>query len=499
MIPKSRLERRGAYRNVLPNFINGKVDEEIFLSSKGNSLVSSLCNLTIKSIRNFNNLEFLKNIVLPEKSSTPFIASLDINIGKENSGKISFMSDEKKSFSVNISIGNNNNLDFETYDNDNINIGDNNTILDSFDTKNNGVTIGRNNFLVDFKSEIKKGCAVKGFPKIGPLMFSTKVSENTKIGQKYIKIDNVDKVSINTEIIFGSTHKGFVRRVVNSVDGNNVYFDEPLTYKESSFQGAMAFNEYTQILEPYSSIVTKDIKKGSKRIFVKDNKNLHLRKIRIGDSFNTMSFFIRESDNMMIIKDMSPKDFSDGTSIVSDGLNPYSTWDTSVVQDSDIKEKYTISGINKSFIGRKAVLTAKGIESTFSISGFTENTITFDSPLPDGTTTVSFDGIDSSPSGSMVTSYVSNDVPGNTINIPVQDASLFFVGQKIKLEGTSVILTIAEIKNHSIITEDKLFNDTINNKFFVGMYELSKDTSVPKAILAKAKANIHSFLFGDKK
>ena len=494
MIPKSRLARRGAYRNVVPNEVDGIIRDEWFGSAIGNKINTRLVNEKIGSFGNFNNLLLYKRKILQKEPKKIFVANVNISAGNKNSGVIKFMSTKDTDLDINVLLGNNNALDMSTYDEDDISIGNNNTIIGKLDTKNGGVKIGDNNFLVDFASELTKGRYVKGMPKVGSLMFSTEISEYAGMGQNFICVKNTNKIAYGMEILFGSVAAGFVRRNVTAVDGNKVFFKEPLESREATFPGALVFNEYYNILPAYSSTLSKDAKRRTKRIFVSDNQNLHLRKVKIGDDFETVVFFMREEDNMTIIKDMTPKEFPAGTPITAPEVNPYSAWTPSITQDKTTPTKYSISEKNKAFIGRSIFING----TSYSIVGYTSDTVTFSKPLPDGVTSLHFKEIDSSPSGEVVTSYLSENVAGNTKHLSVVDGKKFFVGQKIKVEGMSTIGTIDSIDGNILTLEKPLFDDVVSNKFYVGLYELTRDTSSDKEFISKAKEDLHAYIFGEE-
>ena len=494
MIPKSRLARRGAYRNVVPNEVDGIIRDEWFGSAIGNKIRTRLVNEKIGSFGNFNDLVLYKRKVTRRRPRKTFVANINISTGNKNSGIIKFMSTKDADLNINVLLGDNNALDMSTYDEDDISIGNNNTIIGKLDTKNGGVTIGDNNFLVDFAPELTKGRYVKGMPKIGSLMFSTEVSEYAGMGQNFICVKNTNKIAYGMEIFFGSVAAGFVRRNVTAVDGNKVFFKEPLENREATFPGALVFNEYYDILPAYSSTLSADAERRTKRIFVADNQNLHMRKVKIGDDFETMVFFMREEDNMTIIKDMTPKEFPAGTPITAPEVNPYSAWTTSITQDKTTSTKYSISGENKAFIGRSISING----TSYSIVGYTSNTITFSKPLPDGVTSLHFKEIDSSPSGEAVTSYLSKSVAGNTKYLPVADGKKFFVGQKIKVEGMSTMGTIASIDGNILTLEKPLFEDTVSNKFYVGLRELTRSVDVDKEFISNAKEDLHRYIFGEE-
>ncbi len=493
MIPKSRRLNRGAYRNVVPNTINNDIRNELFGTSVGNSLHTRLTTLNIEDSGDFNVLTFYKRKVSRKKPSKVFTAGVTLSVGAKNSGYVKLMSIRESDFDVVANIGSRNVLDFRTYDEDNINIGNDNIVFGVLDTKNGGVVVGDGNFLVDFKSEIAEGSYVKGYPKTGSLMYETKVIEYAGVSQDYIEVEDTSRLAYDTEIIFGSVAAGFVRKNITSVVGNKVYLDSPLTAKESTFPDAMVFNEYYEILPAYSSVLSRDAERRTKRIFVSDNQALHLRKVKIGGTFDTVVFFMRAADNMTIIKNLTPEELPAGTTITSSEVNPYSAWIPSLAQDVTIPEKYTVGGVNKAFIGRSAMVDAV----SYTVVGFTEDTVTFSEELPEGTDSLYFGELDSEPSGSMVTSSTAQAIAGNSVAIPVDDSSKFFIGQTIKLEGMSTKGLISNIVGGSLILDTQLFDDVVTNKFYVGLYELPISKNSARSLINTASADLHSFIFGE--
>jgi hypothetical protein len=493
MIPKSRRLNRGAYRDVVPNTIDGDIRNELFGTSVGNSLSTRLVNLTIEDSGDFNLVSFYKRKVSKKKPAKVYTVDMSLSMGSKNSGLIRLMGVEERDFSVSVDIKDRNILDFKTYDEDDIIIGSDNIIFGVLNTKTDGVVIGDGNFLVDFMPEIEGGSYVKGYPKTGSLMYETNVTAYAGVSQDYIEVADTNRMACNTEIIFGSVAAGFVRKNITGIIGNRVYLDSPLTAKESTFPEAMVFNEYYEILPAYESTLARPAERRTKRLFVSDNQSLHLRNVTIGGTFDTKVFFMRSADNMTIIKDLTPEEFPSGTSIIAREVNPYSAWIPSLVQDENTPEKYTVTGENKAFIGRSTMV---GTDS-YTVVAFTQDTITFSSELPDGTDSVYFGELDSEPSGSMVTSYVSQAVKGNSVSIPVEDSSKFFVGQTIKIEGMSTKGVISEIVDDELVLQDKLFDDIVENKFYVGLYELPISKNSARSLINAASADLHSFIFGE--
>ena len=193
------------------------------------------------------------------------------------------------------------------------------------------------------------------------------------------------------------------------------------------------------------------------------------------------------------LKDMTPEDITAGTTIMSAEVNPYSAWVPALTQDETTPEKYTVTGVNRPFIGRS--IDVDGTD--YTVVGFTEDTVTFDQALPEGTTSLYFGELDSDPSGFMVTSHISSDVAGNTLSLPVEDGSIFFVGQSIKVEGMSTQGVISNIIGNTLQLSEQLFGDTISNKFYVGMYELPINKNTAGAVINTASADLHTYIFGE--
>jgi len=492
MIPKSRKVTRGAYRNVVPNTINGEVDETSFLAAIGNKLSTRLSSLIINEYGNFNTIEFYKRRIATKRGEV-FTAELTTDVGTENNGRIRLMTRESGDINLSITLGSQNHLDLKTYDDDDIVVGNNNTILGELNTKNGGVAIGNNNFLVDFKPEIEEGVFVKGFPRQGSLMFETVIMEYAGVGQNYILVENTEKVTYGMEVIFGSVAAGFVRREVTATSWNKIFFDMPLTAREATFPDAQVFNEYYEILPEYASTLSVDAERRTKRIFVEDNQSLHLRKVTIDGTFNTLVFFMRAEDNMTIIKDLTPELFEEGTTIVSPEVNPYRAWAPTLTQDVDTPEKYSFVGENVAHIGRTCTVNA----IDYRVVDFDATSIVFNEVLPEGTVSVSFEALDHTPSGEMVTTKVSMDIAGNSVTIPLDNTVGFFLGQRIKLEGMSTVGIIQSKTATGITLENSLFEDTVDDAFYVGKYELPRGKNTARAVINTASADLHNYIFGD--
>ncbi len=494
MIPKSRRISAGAYRNVEPNFINGELETVQFGSGVSNDLKTRLSSVVISDSGSYNKVTLYKRKVTTRESGRTYVANVNLSMGSANIATIKMWHPMENDFSLNISIGTKNAVDVKLIDTDDFSIGDDNTIIGEFDTASNGVSVGNNNILIDFKPEIKKGTEIVGFARKAEMLYETKVIEYAGVGQNYITIEDTSKVMFGTEIIFGSVAAAFVRRVVTSVSGNNVYFEEPLSAREATFVDANVFNEYYEILPEFRSTLSRDAEMGTKRIFLSESAPLHLRDVTIGGSFKTKVFFVREADNMAIIKDLTPDDIPLGSEIFSPAVNKYSSWALSGEIDADNQRRFNFSGDNKAFIGRTTEID--GV--TLSVVGFDSGSITFDGDMPPGTQNVFFGELDSSRYGIMTSSLISYDTPANETIVPVDDTSGFFIGQTIRIDGKNRRPRIIE-KTDSTITIDEAFIDNeINNSFFVGNYQLSSNSSESMQILQDAKNGLHEYIFGEE-
>jgi hypothetical protein len=82
------------------------------------------------------------------------------------------------------------------------------------------------------------------------------------------------------------------------------------------------------------------------------------------------------------------------------------------------------------------------------------------------------------------------------LTFDVEDASGFFIGQKILIDGVSNTGTIESISGNSITVEDEFFPKTIDNMFFAGTYQLEKDMSIARANIQSAAQDLHQYIFG---
>jgi len=506
MIPNSRRFQRGAYRVLMPNSFNGNIVFDKFGEAKGNDIrVDGAIHEEIGSAGDFNDVYLNKRSVvrISKGRKIPVVANVDFSIGSKNYGKIRLMSVSKSDFSLDISLGDDNYLDMKTYDTDDINIGNNNVVYGALDVSNGGVSIGNNNMLIDFKTEIHKDTVVKGFPRVGSLMFETKVTEYAGIGQDYIEVEDTSRIAFGTEIRFSSVSAAFVSRIVTSVTGNRVYFDEPLLSKESTFPDGLVFNEFYEILPEEAVNVDSNhmYKPGpTKRLFLSRYVNWPLRDVTITSYhgevlMQTKMFFVRAGDNMAIIRDLIPdsSDISGMFLVTAAEFNPYKEWTVTLTKDEVDTHKYYINSKCLAFIGRSTIVD--GVEAT--IIAYDNESITLDVELVETETEVVFAEEDSTPSGEMILSKITSNIPGNSSEIPVVDGSAFFIGQKIKVDGMSTIATITEINDNILSLSENLFDSVVSDKFYIGRYELSLGTDMHKSKISGAEEDLHEFIFGE--
>jgi hypothetical protein len=136
------------------------------------------------------------------------------------------------------------------------------------------------------------------------------------------------------------------------------------------------------------------------------------------------------------------------------------------------------------------------VQSSLSIVGFGDGFIEFDEDIPLGDTSMEFSAIDSSPAGEMYSSKMLEDQSLSSSTFNVEDASGFFVGQKILIDGVSKIGTIESISGNSITVEDEFFPKVIDNMFFAGTYQLEKDMSTARTNIQAAAQDLHQYIFG---
>lgn len=495
MIPLSRSRRSGSRRKLLPNILNGELDAEIFGDAKNNKMNTQYIAMVSLSIGDHNRVDIVKRAVFSKELQRSIIASSNITVGDKNSGRVRLlfaMKDSNVDFDQDVSIGDNNVLNMYVTTTEAVAIGDRNFINGR--TEPHDVVIGNDNVLESFDTGLYEGTSVKGFAKKGSLMFETKVTAYAGPNQKFIEVGDTNLIAHGTDIFFGSVNAAYVRREVTEVVGSKVYFEKGLSPKEATFPDAQVFNEYYEVLDAFSSVTSTSVPAGSKRLYVEDDATLHLRKIKINGNFSTKVFFGKQGDsedeNMLIVRDLTPEAYPAGTSVVSDEVNPYREWNTSVVQD--IGSRYFIGQTNFASVGRSVTIDAVD----FMITGFTEDTITLSSELPAGVDHIVFPALDDAPSGAIFNTVVSSFTEGRIDRVEVDDVSGLFVGQKVRIDGISSLKTIDSIQGNTVIFDSFVFPERLDGRFYIGGYEMPSTRAEAKATITEASANIHTYLFG---
>ena len=489
MIPASREKGRGAYRDLMFNYINGVKDTTVITPGRRNIVSSTLASFTLLNLGLFNNLKVRKRRVASR--TKVFTMESSVTAGDENSIDVSYWYPEEVDYSASITAGSNNNIDVVLYEVDNISIGSGNHIRGHLNIANSGTVIGDNNILIDFTPEVIEGSAVYGLPSLSELMFQTEVTSISTTGAISIEVDDTSKIMLGGEIFFGTLGAAFADRIVTSVVGNIVGFETPLTSKEITIVGSRVFNHYPETVASFNSVLSEDVIQGSKRIVASDLGDLHLRDITIGSTFKTVSFFQRSSDNMIIIKDATDSAYPIGTDVVSDGIYPYLLWDTPISLDSG-STYFVDNAKDSAYIGR--VVNVEGTD--YSIIGFTDSTITLDSAVPGITSSLLFPAVSEALGGGPSNTTLEANAAGNSIEISVVDASTFFVGQILRISEIVKPFTVISITGNDITLDDMIFGSSINNSFYVGVVELPIDIVATKASIEAGALDLNTYIFG---
>jgi hypothetical protein len=492
MVPRSRLLKSGAYRILQPNIINGVSYRYIAGSAVSNNIKTRFVDITYSAMGDYNDINLYKRRIAPAKEA-PFRISVALSIGDKNLIDIKYWSDEKENTATSLTAGDDNLIDVIVDDLDDISIGSRNVLLGSFDTMNDGVEIGDDNVLINFSTEISEGTEIVGMPRESEMMYETKVAEYAGMGQDYIEVVDPSMIMFGTEVIFGSSGAAFVRRVVTAVNNNRVYFDEPLLSRESTFPGAEVFNEYYEKLDAFETTLSEDALHGSKRIFMSDSASLHLRDIVIGGTFSTKIFFVRDEDNMAIIKDMLDQDYEEGTTIYSPGVNKYAAWSIVGEKDPNIPNRLLFDGENNAYIGRSCTVG----QDEYTIVGFGRGYIDLSVDIAGTQLACSFDELDDREYGLMVSSIVSADTTGISTVIPVDDTTGFFIGQPVAIDGFSRKPEIVSKTDSEIVLSTPMVEQNISNSFYIGSMKLGNGAAEARQLIANASQDIHTYIFGD--
>ncbi len=490
MIPAAREGRRGAYRDLMRNYINGEEDKENMIPGRKNTVTSNLTTFDSLNLGFFNFVKIRKRIVSADRVT--FEVNSNIAIGDKNNIYVTYWSPQKSDFSVSISAGDDNHIDVVLHESDDIAIGSGNYIGGKLNLASGGTTIGNDNMLIDFEPELVEGSSVYGLPELSELMFETEVVTIGEEGDIQIEVDDTSKIMMGGKIFFGTTGAAFADREVTWVNGNIVGFDKPLAFKEITTVGSRVFNHYPETVELFESSLSEDVEAGSKRIMLSDEGSMHLRDIVIDGTFHTVSFFQRSSDNMMIIKDATDAEYPIGTTIAAEGKYPYSSWTPGCSLETG--STYTVGSTkHNAYIGR----TTHVFGTDYIITGFSEDSITFDAPLPMGVSILVFLSVDEAPGGGPSNTVLSAGVPGNSETIEVEDASAFFVGQLVRLSEVVKLFTVISISGNTMVLGSKIFGDSVDGSFYVGRVELPIDIASTKAAIAAGALDLNAYIFGE--
>ncbi len=494
MVPVSRSQRRGAYIDLMRNYINGQEDMDI-IPGRRNTVTSNLTAFDGLALGFFNHVKIRKRIVIKEEEGskiTTFVLNSDITTGDRNELSVTYWTDELSNIVSSINVGNDNNIDVILDETDDIMVGSGNYIKGKLNLASNGTAIGNNNILIDFEPELIRRSAMHGFPELSELMFETEITSIGTEGATSIEVDSTDKIMLGGKIFFGTMGAAFTDREVTWVSGSLVGFDAPLSFKEITTVGSRVFNHYPETITFFESSLSEDVGSGSKRIMLSDTGDMHLRDIVIDGSFHTKSFFQRTADNMVIIKDATDDEYPTGTTVVSEGIYPYLSWTPACSLETG--STYAVNSAKHSaYIGRTTHVF--GID--YIVTGFNEDSITLDAPLPEGVSILVFLSVDEAPGGGPSNTSLSENVPGNSQVVEVDDASSFFVGQLIRLEGIVKRFTVISISENTIVLDSKIFGDSVDGAFYIGRVELPIDTVATKAAIEAGALDLDTYIFGE--
>lgn len=489
MVPTSRDKRRGAYRDLMFNYINGTKDTEVIFPGRRNTVSSTLASFALLNLESFNHITLVKRRVSQERKT--FTMESSVVAGDDNSIKVSYWSPEFRDYTASILAGSDNNVDIVLHEIDNISIGSGNHMRGKLSIAEGGTSIGNNNILIDFTPEIAEGSRVYGYPELSELMFETEVVSISSAGSKQIEVDDTSKIMLGGKIYFGTLGAAFADRIVTWVNGNFVGFDDPISSKEVTIVGSRVFNHYPETVEMFNSTLAENVDQGSKRIVVSDSGSLHLRNLTINGLFETKSFFQRSSDNMVIIRDATDLAYLAGTTVTSAGVYPYSEWNTACSLYSG-STYYVENAIDSAYIGRVIDIS----EVSYTIVGFSSDTITFDMTIPVGTTHLSFLSVDEAQGGGPSSTTLEANAAGNSLVIDTLDATGFFIGQTLRIGEIVKTFTVISIDGNTITLNIKIFGDTVNDSFYVGVVELPIDIAATKASIEAGAIDLNTYIFG---
>ncbi len=490
MIPASRDKRKGAYRDLMLNYINGAEDTNNAIEGRKNTVTSNLTTFSSLDLGFFNFVNIRKRIVSEELKT--FEMNSEVTAGDRNNIHVTYWYPGAEDFSTSILVGSDNNVDAILHEVDDISIGDRNRISGKLNVASGGTVIGDDNVLIDFEPELVSNSSVFGFPALSELMFETEVTSVGTEGSTSIEVDNTDKIMLGGKIFFGTMGAAFADRKVTWASGNLVGFDTPLSFKEITTVGSRVFNHYPETITSLESSLSEDVGSSSKRIMLSDTGDMHLRDIIIDGSFHTKSFFQRTADKMVIIKDATDAEYPAGTTVEAEGTYPYSSWTPACSWEAG--STYAVNNAkHNAYIGRTTHVF--GID--YIITGFNEDSITLNAPLPEGVSILVFLSVDEAPGGGPSSTALSENVPGNSQVIEVDDASSFFVGQVVRLDEVVKHFTVVSISESTIVLDSKIFGDSVDGAFYIGRVELPIDVVATKAAIEAGALDLNTYIFGE--
>jgi len=476
--------KRGAYRNYIAPEISGDttaaVEYNTDFSSKG-------------EISSHGDIGHSNTISLTRRTIKKDSLGIQTNIGDKNLVKMYFRSKQPYRDGMHVlNIGSNNNIDIRTSENEiDIAIGDNNYMSGSFNIGD--IVVGSNNILIDFDGIIEAGKGVRLLKKLGSLMYDIRISEYAGTGSTYIQVTDTSLLGVGGEIKFGSTGSAFVRKKITGIIGNKVFIDSPLLSKESTYPNALVFNDLPEIVSPLSFSTSADSTELTKRLPVNTTEILALREVVIGGSFSTKVFFVRSSDGVAIIKDLLPESFPAGTSVTSDGYDPYSSRDWTVSSIDTGNNLVTVDTMDGAHVGR-TLIDDDGNE--YVIVGFFDSKLVLNDMTVVPVGNLHSESIPYEEEIKSRVSSISSDVPANETILNIDDTTDFFVGAEIFVDGYSDKRIVTAVYSGSIEISESFLPSEINDTVCFGTYTTSLNTD-HRAVIPAVRPDLHNYLFGE--
>jgi len=475
--------RRGAYRNFIAPVVTDGVNAEVDYLSRINTNGAITIN---GAVGNRNTLYFKKRHIKYDH------LTIDFSAGKENYGKVYFRSKTQYlDFNHAMTIGDRNMVDLRSVENPvDILIGSDNYIDGSFNAGD--ITVGDGNILIDFNGIIKSGTKAYPSPKLGSLMFDTRVTDYSGEGSTYITVADVSLMEFGGEVKFGTVGAAFARKTITKIIGNKVFIDTPLTAKESTYPNALVFNSLPEDKPEYTFYTSGITKELSKRLPINTSAILALREVVIGGTFNTKIFFVRSSDNVAIIKDLSPSVFPSGTEVYAKGYHPFDARNINVIsidQDNSLAEVDSLEGVH---IGR---VFTNNINDEFIVTGFFDSKIIFDSVLDLTVGNISSLAIDVIQETKNIELEISEDISASNLMIPVVSTNGISIGDTVYFDGFSEPRTVVSKTSGTIELNISMLPSEVNDIVAYGSYIVDRATD-RRGLIDDARENIHTYLFG---